>query len=80
MKIPTKIRDLTKEPYWRENIRKDIENILYKKENITNKDLLMVIEKLYSFFILEFDYFNIDHCEFRKAILELQNPGLPPVE
>lgn len=80
MIIPTKIRDLTKEPRWREKLREEIEKILYQKEKITNRDLLTIIEKLYSLFVLELHYFNVDHCEFRKAILELKNPGLPPIK
>lgn len=80
MKIPTRIRNLTKEPYWRERLREEIEKRLNKKGKITNRDLLTIIDKLYSLFVLEFSYFNADHCEFRNAILELQNPGLPPIK
>ena len=81
MEIRPQIRDLTKEPYWRENLRKDIEEVLYdKKKEVETKDLLAIIEKLYSLFVNEFHFFNVDHTEFRKAILELKNPGLPPIK
>ena len=74
------IRDLTKEPEWRENLRKEIEQILYNKKEQDIKDLLTVIDKLYKLFINEFSGFTQDHCEFRSAILELQNPGLPIIK
>ena len=80
MKIPTRIRDLTKEPQWREKLRDEIEKILNQKEKITNQDLLTIIDKIYSLFVLEFHHFTVDHCEFRKTILELQNQGLPPIK
>ncbi|MHB8278697.1 MAG: hypothetical protein ACYDIA_13730 [Candidatus Humimicrobiaceae bacterium] len=74
------IRDLTKEPEWRDNLRKEIEYILYDKKEKDKEDLFIVIDGLYKLFINEFSDFTKDHTEFRNAILELQNPGLPPIK